>query len=108
MPNHRRNSRTDGPSPGPDASERLDRIALAAYYKAERRRFAPGFELADWLEAEQQIDGEAQEPAEPAPRPININVREEIRGRDRPSPLDAGLPDEPDERIERRRAKRVA
>lgn len=30
-------------------------IAVAAYFKAERRGFHPGHELADWLEAEQDI-----------------------------------------------------
>lgn len=30
-------------------------IATAAYYIAERRSFAPGHELEDWLEAEKQI-----------------------------------------------------
>lgn len=30
-------------------------IAVAAYYLAERRQFAPGHELADWLAAEQQL-----------------------------------------------------
>lgn len=30
-------------------------IATAAYYLAERRNFAPGHELDDWLEAEQQL-----------------------------------------------------
>jgi sterol desaturase/sphingolipid hydroxylase (fatty acid hydroxylase superfamily) len=30
-------------------------IAEAAYYKAERRGFAPGWELHDWLEAEREI-----------------------------------------------------
>jgi hypothetical protein len=30
-------------------------IATAAYYLAERRNFAPGHELEDWLAAEQQI-----------------------------------------------------
>ena len=91
-----------------DRKHRRDRIAVAAYYNAQRRGFQPGREVEDWLEAEKQIDGETVEIILPAPRPININVREEIRGRDRPSPLDAGLPDEPDERVERRRARRVA
>ena len=108
MPTDRKQGLTNGQPPRSDASERLDRIAMAAYYNAERRGFEPGHELEDWLDAEKSIDGEAREPVLPAPRPININVREEIRGRDRPSPLDAGLPDEPDERVERRRAKRVA
>jgi hypothetical protein len=87
---------------------RRNRIAIAAYYNAERRGFQPGREVEDWLEAEKQVDRESGENFLPAPRPININVREEIRGRDRPSPLDAGLPDEPDERMDRRRARRVA
>ena len=30
-------------------------VAEAAYYCAERRGFAPGHELEDWLEAEAQI-----------------------------------------------------
>lgn len=30
-------------------------IATAAYYLAERRHFAPGHELEDWIEAEKQI-----------------------------------------------------
>jgi hypothetical protein len=30
-------------------------IATAAYYLAERRNFAPGHELEDWLEAETEI-----------------------------------------------------
>ena len=35
---------------------RWQRIALDAYYRAERRGFAPGGELDDWLAAEQQTD----------------------------------------------------
>ena len=31
-------------------------IAEAAYYKAERRGFLPGFEAQDWEEAEREID----------------------------------------------------
>lgn len=31
-------------------------IARAAYYRAERRGFAPGYELEDWLEAEAEVD----------------------------------------------------
>ena len=36
--------------------ERRRMIAEAAYYLAERRGFAPGAELDDWLEAERSID----------------------------------------------------
>lgn len=31
-------------------------IADAAYYRAERRGFTPGFELEDWLGAENDIE----------------------------------------------------
>jgi len=30
-------------------------VAVAAYYKAEKRHFVPGQELDDWLAAEQEI-----------------------------------------------------
>ncbi len=33
-------------------------VSLAAYYKAERRGFSPGYELEDWLEAERDILGD--------------------------------------------------
>jgi hypothetical protein len=39
------------PSPPREAE-----IATAAYYRAERRGFAPGNELADWLAAEREVD----------------------------------------------------
>ena len=38
------------------ADERRRRIAMAAYYRAERRGFAPGHEVEDWLAAEAEID----------------------------------------------------
>jgi len=31
-------------------------IAEAAYYRAEKRGFAPGFALEDWLSAEAEVD----------------------------------------------------
>ena len=37
-----------------EVRERL--IAMAAYYRAERRSFAPGGELQDWYEAAAEID----------------------------------------------------
>lgn len=42
----------------PDAEERLRRTAERAYFKAERRGFAPGQEEADWFEAERESDRE--------------------------------------------------
>lgn len=38
------------------AEERECMIAMAAYYRAERRGFAPGRELEDWYEAAAEID----------------------------------------------------
>jgi hypothetical protein len=37
-------------------ADRQRRIAVAAYLRAERRGFAPGAELEDWLEAEREDD----------------------------------------------------
>jgi len=36
--------------------ERYEMIAKMAYYRAEKRNFAPGHEKQDWLECEQIID----------------------------------------------------
>jgi Protein of unknown function (DUF2934) len=40
-------------------------IAEAAYFRAERRHFQPGFEIDDWLAAEREILGAAG-PRKPA------------------------------------------
>jgi hypothetical protein len=51
---------SSGPSPmatalvGAEVREKL--IAEAAYYRAQRRGFAPGHELEDWLAAEAEVD----------------------------------------------------
>jgi len=42
-----------GPTP-PEERERM--IAQAAYFRAERRGFAPGAELDDWFGAETEIE----------------------------------------------------
>jgi hypothetical protein len=43
----------------PSFSEsREARIAEAAYWRAERRGFAAGQELDDWLAAEREVDGD--------------------------------------------------
>jgi hypothetical protein len=38
--------------------DRHHRVRVAAYFLAERRGFAPGHELDDWLEAEDAIEAE--------------------------------------------------
>ena len=44
------------PSHVPPSQDMIDKmIEEAAYFLAEKRHFAPGFEEQDWLEAKQQI-----------------------------------------------------
>jgi hypothetical protein len=38
--------------------ERRDMIARAAYFRAEKRKFAPGHEVEDWVAAEADVDRE--------------------------------------------------
>ena len=42
--------------PSIETADREVRVAVAAYYIAERRGFLPEDALADWLAAERQID----------------------------------------------------
>lgn len=51
--------RKRGPAPVPDADTRQRMIAIAAYYKAEKRGFAshdPEAPRRDWMEAEAEIE----------------------------------------------------
>jgi len=43
------------PSPALNAQERDKLVAQAAYFRAEKRGFAPGYELQDWVEAEAEV-----------------------------------------------------
>ena len=43
------------PARSADPARRHASIAEAAYYRAERRGFAPGHELDDWLQAEADV-----------------------------------------------------
>jgi hypothetical protein len=38
------------------AEQRLQMIEFAAYLRAEQRGFLPGYEAADWLAAEMEVD----------------------------------------------------
>lgn len=40
----------------PDPHERLRLISEAAYFRAEARGFAPGYDEIDWLEAEREVE----------------------------------------------------
>lgn len=48
---------TPSPVTGVSGEERRQLIAEAAYFRAEQRRFTPGYELEDWLSAEAEVDG---------------------------------------------------
>jgi hypothetical protein len=43
-------------NPSIDQEGRRRKVAEAAYYRAEARGFATGYELQDWLDAEAEID----------------------------------------------------
>ena len=43
------------PSVAPANDDLQQRIAEAAYYRAERRGFTPGQEVEDWLAAEKEV-----------------------------------------------------
>jgi len=44
----------------PLREKRLRRIREVAYFKAEKRGFAPGHALEDWREAEEAVDAESR------------------------------------------------
>jgi DUF2934 family protein len=54
------------PAPAPKPREAL--IAENAYFRAERRGFAPGHEEEDWLAAEAEIDARLKGTVPAAPR----------------------------------------
>jgi hypothetical protein len=53
----------------PEGPERVEHIAVAAYYRAERRGFAPGGEVEDWLAAEADLAAAGTPPRPKTPRP---------------------------------------
>lgn len=63
---------TPGSTMPQDEAGRQQMIAIAAYYRAERRGFDGGDPVEDWLEAEQEIDSllrVAHNSAKPAAKP---------------------------------------
>jgi hypothetical protein len=48
--------------------DRDEMVRVAAYFRALRRGFAPGYEVADWLEAQAEVDEILGTAAAPKPR----------------------------------------
>jgi hypothetical protein len=52
-------TRKTRPAEQPPPEDLRHRIERTAYFKAQARGFAPGYELQDWLEAEREVrDGD--------------------------------------------------
>jgi hypothetical protein len=51
-----------------DPGQRAALIAEAAYFRAQKRGFAPGHEVEDWLAAEADVDAKLLRAAAGAPR----------------------------------------
>jgi len=52
-------------APAPEANRNTDpaKVAVAAYFRAQKRGFQPGRELEDWFAAEQEIREQVSHPA---------------------------------------------
>lgn len=53
------------PTLSPDSSAYRELVALAAYYRAERRGFASGGDIEDWLAAEREVAARLDGPGAP-------------------------------------------
>ena len=62
----------------PSAAERDEMVRTAAYFRAERRGFAPGYEWEDWLAAEAEVSTLAG--PQPAPKPRKVPSRKPKAG----------------------------
>ena len=59
-------------------SDRESRVRIAAYLRAERRGFAPGYEIEDWLAAEAEVGG--RKDTRPATQPRKAAARKPRAG----------------------------
>jgi hypothetical protein len=62
----------------PSTAEREEMVRTAAYFRAERRGFAPGYEWEDWLAAEAEVDTLAG--PQPAPKPRKASASKPRKG----------------------------
>ena len=59
-------------------ADRESMVRMAAYLRAERRGFAPGYEIEDWLAAEAEVNERCQ--ATPAAPPRKVATRKPRAG----------------------------
>ena len=64
-------SKSTAPVP---ADRRAAMIAEAAYFAAEKRNFEPGYELSDWLAAEEAVELSLGKPARRQRKPAATTV----------------------------------
>ncbi|NBS16827.1 MAG: DUF2934 domain-containing protein [Gammaproteobacteria bacterium] len=62
-PKPKKSTLSKAPQPGQDMINGM--VAVAAYFLAEKRQFAPGFEEQDWLAAKAQIMAQLAEAKNP-------------------------------------------
>ena len=62
----------------PSSAARDEMVRTAAYFRAERRGFAPGYEWEDWLAAEAEVRSPAG--PEPVPKPRKAPARKPRAG----------------------------
>jgi hypothetical protein len=55
-------------SAAPSVTQREEMVRTAAYFRAERRGFAPGYEWEDWLAAEDEVSTQTGSLPRPKPR----------------------------------------
>ena len=84
---------TSQPNRSADTAEaRWRRTAIAAFYRAQARGFAPGRELEDWLEAERELDAleTSRSKTETAMPPSPVPVDDPMQADDRATPAPKG------------------
>ena len=59
---------TKAPVQPAESFDREEMVRVAAYFRAERRGFAPGYEVADWLAAQAEVDVRLGAPKTPRSR----------------------------------------
>jgi hypothetical protein len=63
-------------------ADRQTMVAMAAYFRAQKRGFAPGYEIEDWIAAEAEVRSWLSTAVEePRASPKKVHVTRDGRGR---------------------------